>query len=50
MAVAGDGYNDALFVQTGTGKVCGIVAHDVRTWRGIPFAAPSIGVTSVNVV
>ncbi|WP_186764256.1 carboxylesterase/lipase family protein [Arthrobacter yangruifuii] len=32
-----------LTVQTADGRVRGMVAHGVRTWRGIPYAAPPTG-------
>ncbi|MCC3291052.1 MULTISPECIES: carboxylesterase/lipase family protein [unclassified Arthrobacter] len=33
----------SLVVETGSGLVQGIVDEGVRTWRGIPYAAPPVG-------
>ena len=39
----GDDANSPLVVETEQGKVEGIRADGIRSWRGIPFAAPPVG-------
>ena len=39
----GDDADSALVVETEQGKVKGIKADGIRSWRGIPYAAPPVG-------
>jgi para-nitrobenzyl esterase len=35
---------DSALAQTSSGQVCGEVRAELRIWRGIPYAAPPVGV------
>ena len=44
VAVAGASVAQGPIAMTESGRVAGSVSNGVQSWKGIPFAAPSVGV------